>query len=174
MSLKCGRHPSPNHYYQPPLCVCTLRFSTWALLHLLRSMLGSVLVHKGQMEAVRQAQQRSPGTPVVFLPLHKSHLDYVLLSFVCTNYGVQAPLVAAGDNLRIPLFGWLLSRLGAFYVKRRLDTSGKKDLLYRALLQSYMEEALARGYNMEFYIEGGRSRDGRPRPPKGNQMFTSH
>ena len=133
-------------------------------------MLGSVLVHKGQIEAVRQAQQRSPGTPVVFLPLHKSHLDYILLSFACTNHGVPAPLVAAGDNLRIPVFGWLLSRLGAFFVKRRLDSSGRKDLLYRALLQSYMEEALAAGYNMEFFIEGGRSRNGRPRPPKGGWL----
>ncbi|XP_043188572.1 glycerol-3-phosphate acyltransferase 1, mitochondrial-like isoform X2 [Amphibalanus amphitrite] len=148
-----------------------LRFSTWALLHLLRCMLGSVLVHKGQLEAVKQAQRASPGTPVIFLPLHKSHLDYILLSFVCTNYGIQAPLVAAGDNLRIPLFGPLLSRLGAFFVKRRLDTaSGRKDLLYRAILQNYMEVALARGYNMEFFIEGGRSRNGRPRPPKAGLL----
>ncbi|XP_037091132.1 glycerol-3-phosphate acyltransferase 1, mitochondrial-like [Pollicipes pollicipes] len=147
-----------------------LRVATWALFHLLRCTLSSAQVHKGQLEAVRRAQQASPGTPVVFLPLHKSHLDYVLLSFALTNFGVQAPLVAAGDNLCIPLFGWLLSRLGAFYVKRRLDGAGPKDLIYRAILQSYMVEALALGHNMEFFIEGGRSRNGRPKRPKAGLL----
>lgn len=86
------------------------RLSTWALFHLLGRTLGSVQVHKGQLEVLRRAQQASPGTPMVFLPLHKSHLDYVLLSFACTNYGIAAPLVAAGDNLRIPVIGWVRRR----------------------------------------------------------------
>ena len=43
--------------------------------------------------------------PVIFLPTHHSHLDYVLISFVLFHYDIRAPHVAAGDNLLIPFFG---------------------------------------------------------------------
>lgn len=49
--------------------------------------------------------------PVIFLPTHRSHLDYILLTFVLFNYNIKAPYVAAGENLLIPFFGlviWLI------------------------------------------------------------------
>jgi glycerol-3-phosphate O-acyltransferase 1/2 len=47
----------------------------------------------------------STGLPLVFLPLHRSHLDYILISFILLNNNIRSPLVAAGDNLKIPVFG---------------------------------------------------------------------
>lgn len=105
--------------------------------------------------------------PLVFLPLHRSHLDYILISFILLNNNVRAPLVAAGDNLRIPFFGSLLRGLGAFFIKRRVDPiSGRKDLVYKAILHTYMNECLKAGHNMEFFLEGGRTRTGKPCMPK--------
>lgn len=59
--------------------------------------------------------------------------------------------------------------MGAFFIKRRIDPAdGKKDILYRAVLHTYMTECLRAGHNIEFYIEGGRTRTGKPCLPKGN------
>lgn len=61
----------------------------------------------------------------------------------------------------------LLRGLGAFFIKRKIDPiAGKKDFVYRALLQTYMQYALAAGHNVEFFIEGGRTRTGKPCMPK--------
>ncbi len=40
---------------------------------------------------------------MVFLPCHKSHMDYIIMTFVLFNVGVHIPRIAAGDNLKIPL-----------------------------------------------------------------------
>lgn len=84
---------------------------------------------------------------------------------------IKPPLVAAGDNLLIPLFGNLMRGLGAFFIKRRLDHKcGKKDHVYRAVLHSYMTENLKEGNSLEFFIEGGRSRSGKSLQPKSGLL----
>ena len=41
---------------------------------------------------------------MIYLPLHRSHLDYILITFILWNYDIRAPYVAAGDNMDIPFF----------------------------------------------------------------------
>lgn len=65
----------------------------------------------------------------------------------------------------------LLRGLGAFFIKRKIDpVAGKKDIVYRALLHTYMQHALAAGHNIEFFIEGGRTRTGKPCMPKSGVL----
>ena len=45
--------------------------------------------------------------PVILLPTHRSHLDYILITFILFNLDLKAPHVAAGDNLLMPIFGWV-------------------------------------------------------------------
>nr|CAH7741116.1 unnamed protein product [Callosobruchus chinensis] len=142
-----------------------LRFTSWVLYKLLPCFLTSVVVHPGQVEMLKKAGKSS--LPLIFLPLHRSHLDYILISFILLNNNVRSPLVAAGDNLRIPFFGSLLRGLGAFFIKRRIDpVQGRKDLVYKAVLHTYMNYCLRAGHNMEFFLEGGRTRTGKPCMPK--------
>merc|ERR550532_3085792 len=70
----------------------------------------------------------------------------------------------------IPIFGWLLRGLGGYFIRRKLDKKGKKDHLYRAVLQTYMEELLKRNSSFEFFIEGGRTRSGKALYPKGGLL----
>lgn len=143
-----------------------LRITGWVLYKLLPFFIKSVIVQNPQMEMIQKANDR--GVPLVFLPLHKSHLDYILISFILLTNNVRNCLIAAGDNLKIPFFGKLLNGLGAFYIKRRIDpVQGRKDVLYRATLHTYVMESLRAGHNIEFFIEGGRSRTGKPCMPKG-------
>ncbi|XP_038070668.1 glycerol-3-phosphate acyltransferase 1, mitochondrial-like isoform X2 [Patiria miniata] len=146
-----------------------LRITGWVLLKVLGMILFCVNVHQGQIEMLKRAAKE--GVPLVIMPTHRSHLDYVLMSFILYIYGIRVPFVAAGDNLNIPVFGWVMRKLGAYFIKRKLDKEvGKKDHVYRALLHTYMEEVLRTNQNMEFFIEGGRSRSGKALAPKGGLL----
>ncbi|XP_062622393.1 glycerol-3-phosphate acyltransferase 1, mitochondrial-like [Saccostrea cucullata] len=141
----------------------------WILTKVFPSILRAILVHKGQIDVVKKASER--GVPMIYLPLHRSHLDYVLMTFIFWHYKIQSPYVAAGINLNIPIFGPFMKSLGGFFIRRKLDKSnGKKDMLYRSILHIYIEELLRNGQSMEFFLEGGRSRSGKSYPPKGGLL----
>ena len=142
----------------------------WLLFKLLSRILTSIQFSKKQVDSIKQ-MRRGCRYPVVYLPVHRSHLDYILVSFILHMNGVKPPLVAAGDNLQIPFFGNLMKGLGAFFIKRKLDPrEGQRDLVYRAVLESYMTENLKSGECMEFFLEGGRSRTGKPLLPKAGLL----
>ncbi|XP_050448992.1 glycerol-3-phosphate acyltransferase 1, mitochondrial isoform X2 [Cataglyphis hispanica] len=142
-----------------------LKIITWLIYKLLPCFIQSAVVLPSQIELLKKANDT--GLPLVLLPLHRSHLDYIMISFLMVTNNIRNPLIAAGDNLKIPFFGWLLRGLGAFFIKRRIDPiAGRKDLLYRSILQTYIMENLRAGHNMEFFVEGGRTRTGKPCMPK--------
>ncbi|QJQ96784.1 MULTISPECIES: glycerol-3-phosphate 1-O-acyltransferase PlsB [Halomonadaceae] len=100
---------------------------------------------------------------LVYVPCHRSHIDYLLLSYVLYREGLMPPHVAAGRNLDMPVIGGLLRRGGAFFLRR----SFKDNRLYGAVFNEYLHRLLSRGHPLEYFIEGGRSRSGRmltPRP----------
>ncbi|XP_013103454.2 glycerol-3-phosphate acyltransferase 1, mitochondrial isoform X2 [Stomoxys calcitrans] len=145
-----------------------LALTSWILYKLLPCFLSGVVTHTQQIEMLKAASEKAPGIPLIFLPLHRSHLDYIMVTFILYNNDIRSPLVAAGNNLQIPVFGELLRGLGAFFIKRKIDpVVGKKDIVYRAVLHLYLQHALKVGHNVEFFIEGGRTRTGKPCLPKG-------
>ena len=100
--------------------------------------------------------ETSSSYSLVYVPNHRSHLDYVLLSYVLFQHGWAIPHVASGDNLNMPVIGGILRRVGAFFIKRTYH-----DLdVYRSVLESYLYEVVNRGNSVEFFIEGTRSRTG--------------
>ncbi|KAJ6788774.1 hypothetical protein PWT90_06353 [Aphanocladium album] len=99
---------------------------------------------------------------IVFLPSHRSHVDYVSLQLICYRLGLTLPIVVAGDNLNFPLVGSFLQNAGAMWIRRSFGD----DALYSTLVQSYIDTLLQQGYNFECFIEGGRSRTGKLLPPK--------
>ncbi|XP_017847743.1 glycerol-3-phosphate acyltransferase 1, mitochondrial isoform X1 [Drosophila busckii] len=145
-----------------------LALTSWVLYKLLPCFLSGVVTNTKQIEMLKNVSKRAPDTPLIFVPLHRSHLDYIMVTWILTNNDIRSPLVAAGNNLQIPVFGSLLRGLGAFFIKRKIDpVEGKKDVLYRAALHLYLTHALKQGHNVEFFIEGGRTRTGKPCMPKG-------
>lgn len=103
---------------------------------------------------------------VVFAPCHRSHFDYLLLSYICYEEGLQLPHIAAGINLNMPFVGPILRRGGAFFLRR----SFKGNRLYAAVFDAYLHQILVRGYSIEYFVEGGRSRTGRLLVPKGGML----
>lgn len=109
-----------------------------------------------------QVREIAKSHHLIYLPCHRSHMDYLLLSWSLYQQGLVIPHVAAGENLNIPVIGPILKRCGAIFMRR----SFKGDHLYACLYKSYLEQMSHRGHPLEYFIEGGRSRTGRLLPAK--------
>ena len=102
------------------------------------------------------------GNEVVYVPCHRSHMDYLLLSHSIYEKGYAVPHIAAGINLNMPVIGRILRSGGAFFIRR----SFAGNPLYTAVFTRYLGVMMARGHSIEYFIEGGRSRTGRLLQPK--------
>ena len=99
---------------------------------------------------------------LVIIPCHRSHMDYVLMSWNLHAQGIMLPLIIAGDNLNVPVMGRVLKWGGAIFMRR----SFYDDSLYALLFKSYIKQLHLSGHALEYFIEGGRSRTGRLLQPK--------
>ena len=106
------------------------------------------------------------GAEIVYVPCHRSHFDYLLLSYVLYHRGLLPPHIAAGSNLNLPVVGGLLRRGGAFFLRR----SFKGEALFAAVFREYLHTIIRRGFPIEYFVEGGRSRTGRMLPPKPGML----
>lgn len=112
---------------------------------------------------IEQVQELAPGHEVIYVPCHRSHIDYLLLSYLLFRNGLTPPHIAAGINLNMPVIGSLLRRGGAFFMRRTF----KGNPLYTAVFNEYLHTLFTKGFPVEYFVEGGRSRTGRmlqPRP----------
>ena len=139
------------------LSYLTLRFLDVALTWFWHRIYDGIRVH-GLDRIAALAETHT----VVYTPCHRSHIDYLLLSYVLFHRGFMVPHVAAGDNLDLPVVGGVLRRGGAFFMRRRF--SG--DRLYHAVFSEYIYQVFRRGHAVEYFVEGGRTRTGRLLPAR--------
>ncbi|WP_266156473.1 glycerol-3-phosphate 1-O-acyltransferase PlsB [Dyella silvatica] len=114
-----------------------------------------------------KARAAAPGHEVVYVPCHRSHADYLLLSYQLHKAGVVVPHIAAGVNLNLPGIGPILRRGGAFFLRR----SFKGNALYSVVFNEYLAQLIDRGVPIEYFIEGGRSRTGRLLAPRAGMLM---
>ncbi|MGF1706223.1 glycerol-3-phosphate 1-O-acyltransferase PlsB [Enterovibrio baiacu] len=115
-------------------------------------------------ERVRKLAQ--DGHEIVYVPCHRSHMDYVLLSYTLYKEGLVPPHIAAGVNLNFFPAGPIFRRGGAFFLRRTF----KGDRLYSTVFREYLAELFSKGYSVEYFSEGGRSRTGRLLPAKTGML----
>lgn len=146
---------------------------SYTFLRIFRKLLGWVWNHIYQgvevnhAQAVRQASQS--GAEIIYMPCHRSHMDYLLLSYLLFEQGLIPPHVAAGVNLNFFPAGAVFRRSGAFFLRRTFKGSP----LYAQVFKAYFSMLFAQGYPIEFFTEGGRSRTGRLLPPKTGLLASS-
>jgi len=119
-----------------------------------------------EVENVDRLRGIGDGAEIIYVPCHRSHMDYLLLSYVIYHKGFAIPHVAAGVNLNMPVIGRYLRKGGAFFLRR----SFKGNALYAAVFNRYLSVMMARGHSLEYFIEGGRSRTGRLLEPRTGML----
>jgi len=138
-----------------------VRFMERALTRLWNRLYDGVeLGHAATLEQVAE------GNEIIYVPCHRSHMDYLLLGYAIYVHGYAVPHTAAGVNLNLPLVGRLLRKGGGFFIRR----SFRGNLLYTTVLMKYLGAIMARGHPIEYFIEGGRSRTGRLLQPKTGML----
>jgi len=109
--------------------------------------------------AVKHVQKLQKDHTLIYAPTHKSHLDSIIMGYVTFAYGLEPPHIVAGDNLMLPLVSYMMRGSGAFFI-RRTNKNGADRELYKKTLAGFIEALMCHGKHIEFFIEGGRSRDG--------------
>ncbi|NVJ61590.1 MAG: glycerol-3-phosphate 1-O-acyltransferase PlsB [Gammaproteobacteria bacterium] len=154
-ALKYADEIASNYSYK------MVRFMSSFLTWLWNKMYGGIQVYNA--ERVRDI---ASSHEIIYVPCHRSHIDYLLLSYVLYYEGLVPPHIAAGINLNFWPIGGLLRRGGAFFIRRSF--SGNQ--LYTAVFNAYFHQLLNKGVPVEFFPEGGRSRTGRLLQPKTGMM----
>jgi glycerol-3-phosphate O-acyltransferase len=115
---------------------------------------------------IERVQEIARGNEIIYVPCHRSHIDYLLLSYLLFQNSLNPPHIAAGINLDMPVVGGILRRGGAFFMRRTF----KGNKLYTAVFNEYLHTLFSRGFPVEYFIEGGRSRTGRMLAPKTGML----
>ncbi|MFT7581622.1 MAG: glycerol-3-phosphate O-acyltransferase, partial [Myxococcota bacterium] len=136
-----------------------IEFSSIILTILFSKIYSELVVDHAGLERLREAGRNAP---LVLLPCHRSHIDYLVLGYVFYINGLIPPHVASGKNLNFFPVGKILRRSGAFFLRR----SFKGNKTYSLAFSEYVRKLIKDGYWVEFFIEGGRSRTGKMLPPK--------
>jgi glycerol-3-phosphate O-acyltransferase len=119
-----------------------------------------------EFEHVENLSDVGDNAEIIYVPCHRSHMDYLLLSYIIYRKGFAVPHVAAGINLNMPVIGRFLRKGGAFFLRR----SFKGDAFYPVVFTKYLGFMMARGHPLEYFIEGGRSRTGRLLSPRTGML----
>ncbi len=139
----------------------TIRFLDILLTWVWNKLYDGIKIHnlKGLQDVYKDNE-------IIYVPCHRSHIDYLLLSYVLFTNGIVPPQIAAGINLNMPVVGPILRRGGAFFMRR----SFKGNQLYSAVFDEYLHAIFTSGYSTEYFVEGGRSRTGRTLKPKAGML----
>lgn len=136
-----------------------VQFAHYMLTWLWKKMFQGIELEPDELAMVReQAREGS----LVYIPSHKSHIDYLVLNYVLFHYHMHVPRVAAGKNLAFWPMGNIFRKSGAFFIRRTFRGAR----LYATVFKRYVKALLKEGHPLEFFIEGGRSRSGKLILPK--------
>ncbi|MEI6894620.1 MAG: glycerol-3-phosphate 1-O-acyltransferase PlsB [Colwellia sp.] len=136
------------------------------ILHWLWARLYSA-INVNNAKVLRKLAQ--DGHEIIYVPCHRSHMDYLLLSYVLLQEGLVMPRIAAGINLNFWPAGTIFRKGGAFFIRRSFG--GNR--LYSTIFREYLGLLFERGYSVKYYTEGGRSRTGRLLAPKTGMLAMS-
>ena len=116
--------------------------------------------------AAKLREVAQDGHEIIYVPCHRSHMDYLLLTYVIFHEGLVTPRIAAGINLNFWPAGPIFRKAGAFFIRR----SFRGNRMYSTIFREYLGLLFERGYAVKYYTEGGRSRTGRLLQPKTGML----
>ena len=111
---------------------------------------------------IEEIAQLGRDHPVAFLPSHRSNLDRLALQFMLWENDLPPNHTAGGINMNFLPVGPLIRRTGVFFIRRSFSDNE----LYKYVVKTYLDYLIEKRFPLEWYLEGGRSRSGKLRPPR--------
>ncbi len=139
--------------------ITMIRIFEIALDIIFRKIFDGISYDPAELEMIREASQKGP---LVLTPCHKSHMDYLIVSYIFYKNKLVPPHIAAGVNLSFFPMGFIFRHAGAFFMRR----SFRGLTLYPEVFKQYIKTMVNEGYPIEFFIEGGRTRTGKLAYPR--------
>jgi glycerol-3-phosphate O-acyltransferase len=136
-----------------------VHFAWLALNYLWNNIFDGVVVKHDQLNRVREIAGKHP---IVLVPMHRSHIDYLLVTHIFYANNITFPHICAGINMNFWPIGRLVRKCGGFFIRRRFEGNRA----YKESLYAYVKLLVNQGYCIEFFIEGTRSRTGKMLKPK--------
>ena len=137
----------------------TIKIYEALLTWIINNMFDGAIVDQNGLDRIKAVSRKGP---LILLPCHKSHIDYLMLSYVMYRNNMPCPHIVAGKNLSFWPMGPIFRSAGAFFMRRTF----KGAPLYARVFAAYVYKLLHEGFNIEVFIEGGRSRTGKLLSPK--------
>ncbi|MBM3300027.1 MAG: 1-acyl-sn-glycerol-3-phosphate acyltransferase, partial [Deltaproteobacteria bacterium] len=134
-------------------------FLYYILKWLFASIFDGIDLKESQFARLKTKNQEGS---LIYVSCHKSHLDYLIIGYLSFINRMAIPYMAAGKNLSFWPVGPLLRNAGAFFIRRSFKGLG----LYPHVFAAYLKVLVKEKLNINFYIEGGRSRTGKLLPPR--------
>jgi thioester reductase-like protein/1-acyl-sn-glycerol-3-phosphate acyltransferase len=151
----------------------TIRLFAYVFPKIYRKIYDEILVDTRGVEKVREAVAKGP---VIFLPTHRSYIDFLIISYITFANKLPSPHICAAEVfLKMGPITTLFRGAGAFFIKRSgapgtsreaVTDKKAKDTTYRMLLETYVASIVRSSPMLEFFLEGTRSRSGKTQPPK--------
>jgi len=160
-SLKQNRKKASEYFDEiaADYNIAYVQFFLMVLAWLWKKIFEGIDVDPDEMTVLRESARK--GVPI-YVPSHKSHVDYLVLNYILLQHHMHVPRIAAGKNLAFWPMGHLFRKSGAFFIRRTFRGAR----LYSSIFSRYIKALLAEGHPLEFFIEGGRSRSGKLILPK--------
>ena len=122
-----------------------------------------VVIDETALEKLKNLERNVNG-PVILIPLHRSYIDFLRVSYIFIAYKMKIPIIAAAEDFfAIFMLHNFLRAAGAFFIKRK---QLENDKLYKAIMNEYVQRLLLDDCYLEFFVEGTRSRSGKMLSPK--------
>lgn len=130
------------------------------------------------MEQLKKVRELAKHDSVIFVPSHRSYMDFLLVSLLCFDQEIPLPAICAGSDFQSSyLLGEALRKCGAFFIKRSFGEVSPccflqllpaiKDAFYWSIFNEYVQAHISNGdRTFEFFIEAQRSRTNKSRRPK--------
>lgn len=134
-------------------------FLYYVLRWLLSTIFDGMDLRESQFSILKTRNQEGS---LIYVSCHKSHLDYLLVGYLSFINQMAIPYMAAGKNLSFWPVGPILRNAGAFFIRRTFKGLG----LYPHVFAAYLKVLVKEKVNINFYIEGARSRTGKLLPPR--------
>ncbi|CAL8345447.1 unnamed protein product [Lota lota] len=137
-----------------------LRFGCWLCLKTLGSVFSSVQVNLNHVAALHQASQQ--GSPLVYVFMRQSSLDFVLIPLVLFTQNLRVPYTFCPQQMNCSWLRSILQKVGVVFLPRNAlaEDDAEVDDLYSPAMTALLRELLCEGQALSVSVCGETGRGG--------------